>query len=390
MVKFETSSMATEPDKKWPPCDPATICPTKTKNGRTYPDGYHHNFSRFVPLDESKTRDWPWYFDGGSCPRGHVCPRPVSNPYACRDCRRIKEGLPAIGATARHQEFNKPRSLVRIAAPVVIDQKALEPSPADKRFLAELAEHRDFDSAAKAAGTTTALVRSRLSYSAVFKQAVADLTAQMQIRQIQPVPPVFEWSDEKKTQLIRAWINGGNLDVARESIGVLPADYFDELERDPDFAERIKATTPLAARALEDRAVALALAGNSNLLQKLLASQMPDKYRDRLSVEMNNDDLSQEQLNAKLDKLIRRLSGGKVRVHNGRIIAGDYTEVSDGGGHLRAVQVAIARTESALGPGSDVTRRHRQTPADAAGSSGNTEATGEASTENGVDRDNGF
>ena len=301
-----------QPAKEWPPCDPATVAPTVTRAGSTYPDLYNHAPTRNVSREEALARGWRYYFDGGSCRAGHVAPRPISNASACVDCSRIKRGLPPIGAAARHQRFNAPGAgrppANAPAAPAALAAATVrEPDARDKRFLAALAEHRDPEKACATVGATRPGIDARLSYDPAFRDAVRDLCERMLIVwTLPPTPTSFAWTDEKRAQFIQVWIDTGDIATAREAVGCTPSAYFAELESNTDFQAAVDRAKPLAAAALEDRAHALALAGNSKLLEKLLAAKKPEEYGDRLRVDVHSNNLrslTDEQLTNRLAAL---------------------------------------------------------------------------------------
>src|SRR6185437_1020116 len=131
----------------------------------------------------------------------------------------------------------------------------------------------------------------------------------------------FIWTEEKYDKLIRVYINTGDLATARDSIGSTPFEYFQELSRNPLFAERIKEADPFAHLALEERAIQLALAGNDKLLTKILSVKKPE-YKDNVKIDMNvTEKLDDRQLQARLSRLISKLGPG--------IIDGQFTEVTE-------------------------------------------------------------
>jgi hypothetical protein len=293
-----------KPKAEYPDIDPTTIAPCKTKGGIVQPDFVNNVPSRFVSREESEARGWSAYWDGSSCRIGHQAAKFISNSSMCTDCWRLKKGKPAIYPTAKHQEFYKPRAEKQAAgsAPLVVEQKPLEPTAADKRFLEALAQLKDFEAAATSCGTTTALIHSRLAYNAVFKAAVVDLQTRLQIKHVIPASAAFEWTDAKRARLIEVYIDTGSLADARDAIGATPSQYFAEKKNNSRFADQIEEADPLAAKALEDIATQLALRGQDKLLIKLLTAKIPTEYSERLKLDVTNNyaTLTDEQLNERL------------------------------------------------------------------------------------------
>jgi hypothetical protein len=301
--------------KEWPPCDPATVAPTVTKNGSTFPDLYNNAASRNVSREEAIARGWRYYQDGSTCRAGHISSRPVSNPYQCTDCHRLKRGLPPIGATARHQKFNaagagRPSLSAQVIAPAPAAPPApREPDARDKRFLAALAETRDPDRACAAVGATRPGIDARLSYDPLFRDAVKDLCERLLVAwTLPPLPSTFAWTSEKRARFIQLWVDTGDIATAREAVGATPSAYFTELDANSDFAAAVEKAKPLAAAALEDRAHQLALAGNSKLLEKLLTAKRPEEYSERMRLDVNLnrfDQLTDDQLRQRIAHLRR-------------------------------------------------------------------------------------
>lgn len=342
MSKHPTSPVP--PAAEWPPCDPSSICPIvkTTLGGTDYPDLMNHRASRVVTEAESRARGWPMFWTARSCRYGHQAARWVSNPHACSDCRRVREGLPIVYDTAPRgsraytmkEKPAAPAPAIVVTAPVV--PPAPEPDAADRRFLEALAEHRDFDRAAAAAGTTRPLIEARASINALFRKALDDLVERLGIRRPFEHPAPFAWDDAKRDLYIRTWINTGDAQVAREAVGATSSDYFSELESNREFEAAVEKARPLAASSLEDRATSLALAGNSKLLEKLLAAKKPDEFGDRLRIDVHSDNLrklTDAQLQQRLKGLQPRnfeelaAQYGYRVIKTERAIEGEFTAV---------------------------------------------------------------
>src|SRR6185437_4243860 len=120
---------------------------------------------------------------------------------------------------------------------------------------------------------------------------------------------------------IEIFVDTGDAATARDSIAVTPSEYFREIERNADFEAAVLAATPLAAKALEEKAIQMALAGNDKLLTKVLSAKMPE-YRDRVNVDMNvTEKLDDRQLNSRLLRLLGKFQGS--------IVEGDFQVISE-------------------------------------------------------------
>ena len=295
---------------EYPPVDPSTIAPLTDKG---VPDLYNNLPSRIVSLAEAKARGWPTYFDTSTCRYGHQAPRYVSNPRMCVDCNRVKAGKPPIGAkAAAAAEYKRPykqREQTPAGSVVVAAAAPLEPDAREKKFLDAYAHYKDMDAAAKAAGETAAKIASRMSYSAVFRDAVNLLEDRLGIKRTQAAPAEFEWTVEKRKRFVQAYIDSGDQATARDAIGLTPSQYYEEIERNPEFADAVRGAEPLAMKSLEEKAIQLALAGNDKLLTKILSAKMPE-YRERLDLNVGNKDkLSDKQLDNRLAKLFAKYRG---------------------------------------------------------------------------------
>lgn len=268
------------------------------------PDLYNHMPTRMVPVEEAKARGWGYCFAAAPCRYGHVAPRYTSNPRKCVDCTRLKAGKGTIGERTgldnhNFKNTNKRNVIVRVEKPEEVDAW-------ERRFLEAYAYHKEFKSACEAAKVTEAQIESRIAYSAPFKKAYNALEERLGIKKVNSSEG-FIWTKEKHDKIIEVYINTGDLATARDSIGVTPFEYFQELARNAVFSERLKEADPLAHLALEERAIQLALAGNDKLLTKVLSVKKPE-YRENIKVDMNvTEKLDDRQLNARLFRLLNKL-----------------------------------------------------------------------------------
>lgn len=288
--------------------DVKAIAPINRAGG---PDLYNHMPTRMVPVDEAKARGWGYCFSAAPCRYGHVAPRYTSNPRKCVDCTRLKTGKGTIGERTgldnhNFKNTNKRNVIVRVEKPEEVDAW-------ERRFLEAYAYHKEFKSACEAAKVTEAQIESRIAYSAPFKKAYNALEERLGIKKVNSSEG-FIWTKEKHDKIIEVYINTGDLATARDSIGVTPFEYFQELARSAVFSERLKEADPLAHLALEERAIQLALAGNDKLLTKVLSVKKPE-YRENIKVDMNvTEKLDDRQLQARLFRLLNKLRPDVIEV----------------------------------------------------------------------------
>lgn len=297
--------------------DVKLIAPINRAGG---PDLYNHMPTRMVPVEEAKSRGWGYCFSATPCRYGHVAPRYTSNPRKCVDCTRLKAGKGTIGERTGidNKNFKKGTGgasgvIVNVTRPVQIDAW-------ERRFLESYAYHKDFKAACEAIGIEESKIIARLSFSVSFKTSFDTLEDQIGIKRVNSSEG-FIWTKEKHDKIIEVYINTGDLATARDSIGVTPFEYFQEIARNPVFAERLKEADPLAHLALEERAIQLALAGNDKLLTKVLSVKKPE-YRENIKVDMNvTEKLDDRQLNARLFRLLNKLRP--------EVIEGSVTDVTE-------------------------------------------------------------
>lgn len=276
----------------------------------------------FVSLGEAKAWGLTHFYTGSPCRYGHAAARFVSNESQCTDCHRLTRGKQPVYGKISTPEWKPEAYTKRKAAPAAANVTApvavapLEPDRGEKRFLEHYASSRDFNKGAELAGLTTGQIHARISCSAVFRAAVNDLESRLGLRQT--YGPI-EWNDDVYGQYIQAWINTGDKAAARDAIRCTPFDFQQESERSADFRMRIEAAEPLALQVFEERAQQLALAGNDKLIQVVLKAERPNKYGDRMKLDLNGEvRLTNDQLVA---EIIRGVTTGRRRV-----IEGEFNE----------------------------------------------------------------
>lgn len=339
------------PAQTYPPIDiAAELGVPLTQRGQ--PDFANHVPRRLVSLDEAKARGWSRFWDSRACRYGHQASRKVANPASCSDCDREKAAQPPIYPRSRAQEFyTAPRRPPKVAPLAVVNPgapstpnaapappvlimpapvpKAPEPDATDKAFLTKYAELRDLEAAALACGVTAAQINSRRSHQKPLDESMTRLEAELAIPKYVPAPTDFEWDEDKRARLLEAYVDSGNLAIARDAIKCTPSQLWRELDANPKFSAQLDAARVRAAQVFEEVAHAQALAGNDRLLPIVLKAERPDKYteRQRLDVFSENSRLTDEQLNTRLFTLLER--AGVTLVEDARPI--DVTPgVTDG------------------------------------------------------------
>lgn len=302
--------------------DVKAIAPINRAGG---PDLYNHMPTRMVPVEEAKFRNWGYCFSATPCRYGHVAPRYTSNPRKCVDCTRLKAGKGTIGERTGIDNKTGKKGTGGASGVIVNVQKPEQIDAWERRFIEAYAYHKEFSAACRAIEIEESKIEARLSYSGSFRTAYEALEARIGIKKVNSSEG-FIWTKEKHDKIIEVYINTGDMATARDSIGVTPFEYFQELARSGTFAARIKEADPLAHLALEERAIQLALAGNDKLLQKVLSVKKPE-YRENIKVDMNvTEKLDDKQINARLFRLLNKLrpdviEGTIVEVAETRTIA---------------------------------------------------------------------
>lgn len=297
----------------------AAIAPLSTKG---QPDLQNYMPTRLVPLDEAKARGWTYFYDARTCRYGHQAPHFVSNIHQCVDCARVSRGKQPIGGRAgsghERREYKKMAGTTNsngASLPVVV--REAEPDRLEKQFMNAYADLKDFGRACDMVGVSAPHMQARLSWSSVFRLAVAELENRAGINHIPPAQENFEWNADKHHRFIEVYVDTGDIATARDSINVTPSEFNRELKRNSDFGARVMEAEQLAWNALEEKAVQLARQGNDKLLQKILTAKKPE-YRDSLKLDVKVEErLTDEQLRTEASRLIveaRRRNGERGRI----------------------------------------------------------------------------
>lgn len=296
-----------------------TVAPTNTKG---QPDLGNYMPFRLIPHAEAVARGWTYFYDARQCKRGHQAPHFTKNVHHCIDCKRtMEDGKQPIGGRAGGTAPEKPRQYVQKAV-VPAGTTAVSPRPPEcdrleKQFLTAYAETKDFNLAADKCNVSAPHMQARMSYSPLFRDAIADLEDRLSIVHVPAGDAVFEWNEDKVQRLLMVFVDTGEIATARDSIGVTPSQFHKELRDNYDFATRYAEADKLAAQVLKEKATQLALRGNDKLLQQLLKAEMPDKFGDKLNLNMSGEVRStDDQLR---DEVIRLVLAGRKRI-TGRTI----------------------------------------------------------------------
>jgi hypothetical protein len=289
---------------KWPKCDPATVAPLNRDGD---PDMRNHMPTRFVSMEEAIAREWKYFYTGESCRWGHRAPRYVSNKNNCIDCERIREGKLPIGIKGV-QEYDgpqpvKPAYSQRSTSVAVVSAAPREPDAIEKFFLTKYVELKNFSDAAKAGGQSEAYFLARLSYNKTFRDAVHQLEADNGLARTPSLTEDFDWDDDKRNVLMRVYIDTGDLLTAMQGIGVSNYHFEKELRENAEFRADMEQAEELATKQHERYAISLARKGDSRLLQRMLAAVMPEKWGDRVNMNLNvTAKLTNDQLAARLEQ----------------------------------------------------------------------------------------
>jgi hypothetical protein len=299
---------------------PEQIAAIAPLNKAGQPDMMNYLPTRLVPFDEAKDRGWTYFYDARKCRYGHQAPHSTNNIHQCVDCTRVKRGKQLIGAggvqTPQTRPYHKEKQIAQQAdGSPVVTVKQQEPDRLEKQFLVAYAGLKDFAQACDQIGVSMPHMQGRMSWSTVFRLAVADLENRLGITHIPAAAANFQWNEDKHHRLIEVYVDTGDIATARDSIEVTPSEYYREMKRNSEFYARIMEAEQLAWNALEEKAVQLARNGNDKLLQKILTAKKPE-YRDSLKLDVKVEErLTDDQLRVEAARLIteaRRRVGGRT------------------------------------------------------------------------------
>lgn len=122
----------------------------------------------------------------------------------------------------------------------------------------------------------------------------------------------FCWNDANRQKLLDAYVDTGDIQGARDMVGVTPSEYHRELGRNMAFKEAVAAATALAIQTLEDRAIHHAGRGNEKLILAVLKAKFPEQYSEKIKVDNTHTHTVKGLSDEEIDKRIARLSRGGV------------------------------------------------------------------------------
>lgn len=122
----------------------------------------------------------------------------------------------------------------------------------------------------------------------------------------------FKWNEDSRQRLIDAYVDTGDIDGARTTVGVTPSEYYRELARNPEFNDAVVRATVLAIQTFEDKSISQARRGNDKLILAVLKAKFPDQYTDRVKVDNTHTHTTKGMSDEEIDKRIARLSGGRT------------------------------------------------------------------------------
>lgn len=293
----------TDQETKYPPMSVDALCEELGlfQTQRNQPDFSSKVPTRFVSLEEAKARGLSSFYDGRACRYSHQASRRTSNPRRCSDCERVRANLPAVYPTSRAQQFyEQPRRPSKDATVVTVAPVAaapLEMPKKDSDFLAALADTGSFEAACEKMKVSRGQIDARAVANEKFATALSSLCEQNMILRTVKAQSTFAWTPEIKRNLVRNFIDGGLMHLARESVGLPASEYFERLNADPELAAAVEAARPLALETLRERSLHAASTGNEKLLQFLTKNAEGDTPISGMTVD---------QLHSELEKLAER------------------------------------------------------------------------------------
>jgi hypothetical protein len=303
--------------------DPTDYCAKiKSRNSVTYPDLVNSPALKAISRADAKALGWSAYVPFLPCRNGHVAPRFVAND-SCTDCWRVSKGKVPVHGKASDKKYYKARAEKPAnGAPVIV--QAPEPDAKDKAFLGKYAEHRDIHLAATASGTTAALITSRRSHNKPLDDAMARLETDLTIPRLVPPSGEIEWTDEMRARLIEAYVDSGNLAVGRDAVGCTPSQLWREQDSNPTFAGQLDDARIRASEIIAEKASQMALAGNEKMATLILKAEKPEKYGDRMRLDMHRhteyDKMSDADLEASFVRTLRQMFAPALR-HGWKLVS---------------------------------------------------------------------
>lgn len=315
------------------------------------PDLYNFMPTRNIPQQEAQARGWSLFFMAESCRWGHVAPRYVSNPRMCVDCHRTRAGRGTIGAkgnkeySGKLKEYKQPER-TGSNYPVPVAPRPIEPDPLEKKFIEAYARLRDFALAAKECGRHEAEFLGRLSYNNVFRAAVNQLESDNGLTRTLSLNENYEWSEDRRSTLLRVYIDTGDIAVAKAAISVSNYHFLMELENNPQFQDAYLQAEKLANRVIGEIGVSQAIKGDTRLLQRFLSNVEPERFGENSKIKMDlnvTEKLTDEQLALRFAQAVGQLGPRSRDILEGtfyELTPPSEAEASGDGGESESVRSA--------------------------------------------------
>jgi len=262
---------------------------------------------------EARAQGLKFYWTGTPCNKGHHAKRRTLNAVcdACLYLAGISQAnKDKAERAAERQEKIARGDLGRHTVPrksTPAEEDALR-----ERVLSVYSETGSLEKAAQAVNLTPTELNVRIARNVTLATQIYSLEKRLRATKEQEetkyTPKRIVWDAEKYDLFIRAYVDTGNIAAARDAVGASASDYFDELNTNSDFADRVKDAHPKAAQALEEKAIQLALLGNDKLLGVVLKAKLPE-YKDKIQIEQTNTTylkLPDTQLNKRIADLLNK------------------------------------------------------------------------------------
>lgn len=311
---------------KWGHCDPASVAPLD-RTGQ-FPDMRNYLPTRFVSYQEALDRGWKHFYTGETCRWGHRAPHCMSNIHQCVDCERVRDGKLPIGIKGV-AELDGPAPARRKApSSPGVEAPATELTPIQKLFLTKYVDTRNFAEAAKACGQSDALFLAQLSYDKRFREAVQTLESDNGLARTPSILDDYEWNEDKRRILLRLYIDTGDMLQAMKAIGVSNYHFEREMRENVDFCRDLEAAEEQVTRHWDRYAASAAGKGSERILQKYLAAIMPDKYGDKVKMDLNvTRNLTHEQLATQVAQQLTWLEGRNAITHAPDVLEAEFRAV---------------------------------------------------------------
>lgn len=243
-----------------------------------------------------------FYWTGEPCTQGHHSKRRTAGG-GCVAC------LYLTNVVKSRQSLERRKSVKELQAKEDregLSLKAIEPKER-QIVLDTYADTGDIEKAATQIGMTLAELNVQIAKSIPFATEIYALERRLKNSgRMVYVHRDIEWTDAKRELLLRAYVDTGLIQTARDAVGASPTNLNEELDRNPAFAEQMEEATPKAARALEEKAIQMALHGNYQLLSVILKAKFPE-YKDKIQVEQTTTiKLPDPQLNERIALLLEK------------------------------------------------------------------------------------